>query len=158
MAVTRDYAAASLGLNPNQLAVGTMLNGVADATGGDLVSVLNTLDNLPTGSAVADAYQHISPDKASALPTLSLAGSMMQWNALSNRLARRHRHPGSSPSSAGGGSGSFNLSYSQHEGLMPAYHGSNWGSFIDRPLPKPGDSGPWGIQMNAVTSSGSQES
>ena len=55
LTLTRDYAKPSLGLSHNEHAVGTMFNGVADTTGGDLAMVLNSLDNLPTGRAVADA-------------------------------------------------------------------------------------------------------
>jgi len=156
---TRDYARPSLALNANQRAVGTMLNGVAETNSGDLALVLNVLDNLPTGSAVADAYQQISPDKASALPALSLAGSMMQWRSLSNRLTYQRWMQGSSPPSlAGGGFGSLNLSYSQLEGLILAYNGPGLGSLISGAPPKSDDRGRWGLYTDFMAASGSQDS
>ncbi len=70
-------------LTGNQLAVGHMLNSVADTTNGDLNSVLSTLDNLPDSSSVRNAYQQVSPDKAAALPALAFAGANLQKRMLS---------------------------------------------------------------------------
>ncbi len=78
-----------------------MLNAINSSATGDLAGMLDTIAQLPTGSAVANAYQQISPDQASALPALSLAGAMMQWRSLSNRLSYQRWRQGSPPSLTG---------------------------------------------------------
>jgi outer membrane autotransporter protein len=160
LTLTRNYAHPSLGLNANQQAVGTMLNGVADTTSGDLATVLNALDDLPTGNTVADAYQQISPDKASALPALSLAGSMMQWRTLSSRLTHQRWSRGSYLPLDGDDFGSFDLSYSSSGmgGLRLAYNSSDLGGLVRGVSPEPADRGRWGIFTEFVGTSGSLNS
>jgi outer membrane autotransporter protein len=84
--VTRDYTSPGLGLNFKQAAVGTMLNGVAATTIGDLANVLNVIDFLPTADAVANALQQISPDKAQALSDLSTTAVRAETQSLSRRM------------------------------------------------------------------------
>ena len=79
-----------------------MLNNLSYVMGGDLGQVLNVIAQLPTGAAVADAYQQLSPDKAGALPALSLAGSRMQWQNVANRLSYQRWRQGGMPNLAGG--------------------------------------------------------
>ncbi len=57
LVVQRDYTNPGLGLNSNQLAVGTMLNRVAGATAGDLNTALNAIDSLPNAATVQEAFQ-----------------------------------------------------------------------------------------------------
>jgi autotransporter-associated beta strand protein len=158
LTLNRDYAKPSLGLNRNQHAVGTMFNGVADTTSGDLARVLNTLDNLPTGSAVAAAYQQISSDKVSALPALSLAGSMMQWQNVANRLNYQRWCRGGLPNLGAGRSGSFNLSYNSLAGLMLAYNGSDLTGLVSAPRPSADGARTWGLFTDFVSTFGSQDS
>ena len=135
-----------------------MLNGVADTTSGDLATVLNALDNLPTGSAVADAYQQISADKASALPALSLAGSMMQWRSLSNRLTNQRWRRGSTPPWPGMTSGPSSLLFlPDWKGLRLAYNWSDLGGLVSRAPAEP-ETRPWGIFTDFVGTLGSQDS
>ena len=101
-----NFANPNFALTANQRNVGIMLNQVADTASGDLGTVLSDLALLPAG-AVGNAYQQISPDKASALPALSLAGSMMQWQSLANRLSYQRWRQGGLPNLAGGRSGSI---------------------------------------------------
>ena len=84
--VQRDYISPGLDLTYNQQAVGNMLNGIAGVTSGDLNDALNSMDHLGTSSAVRDAFQQISPDKAAAFSTLAFTNSALQFHALSNRL------------------------------------------------------------------------
>ena len=155
----RDYAKTSIGLNANQRAVGTMLNGIADTATGDLARVLNTLDNLPTASDVGDAYQQISPEKAGALPALGLAGSMLQLRSISNRLTWGRWSRGASPSTrSGSDSGSFSLSYSEWEGVRLAYNAPGLGNLIGKKPSATEDRGPWEVFADFVSASGTQDS
>ena len=130
-----NFANAGLPLTGNQRHVGVMLNNLNYVIAGDLGQVLNVIAQLPTGAAVAEAYQQISPDKASALPALSLAGSMMQWQSMANRLSYQRWRQGGMPNLAAGRSGSLNLSYNSLAGLMLAYNGTDLtGMTGSRPL------------------------
>lgn len=153
-----NFAGSGLPLNANQANVGAMLNTINATATGDLASVLDTMAQLPTGNAVAAACQQISPDKASALPALSLAGATMQWRSLANRLSTQRLSQGSPASLAGGGLGSFNFSSSRLEGLLLAYNGADLGGLISEARPKSGDSGPWGVYTDFVATVGSQDS
>ncbi len=153
-----NFAGPGLPLNANQSNVGARLNEINASARGDLADVLDTLAQLPTGNAVAEAYQQISPDKASALPALSLAGAMMQWRHLTNRLSYQRWRQGGIPSLTGGGLGSFNLSYSRLAGLMLAYNGADLGSLVRGTPPEPGDSGPSGVYTDFVATTASQDS
>ena len=153
-----NFAGAGLPLTGNQLNVGVMLNNLSHVMGGDLGQVLNTIAQLPTGAAVADAYQQLSPDKAGALPALSLAGSRMQWQNVANRLSYQRWFRGGLPSLAGGQAGSFNLSYNSLAGLMLAYNGSDLTGLLSGPPPLADRTGPWGISTDFVSSFGTQDS
>ena len=134
-----------------------MLNNLNYVMGGDLGQVLDAIAQLPTGAAVADAYQQISPDKASALPALSLAGSMMQWQSVANRLSYQRWRQGGLPNLAGGRSGSFNLSYNSLAGLMLAYNGADLTGLLSGPRPQADRAGPWGVFTDFVSSFGTQD-
>ena len=84
--VLRSYTNPALTLTRNQSNVGAMLNGVATSAAGDLNTGLNAIDGLSSGSLVANAFQQISPDKATALPTLAFAGANLQMRNLSRRI------------------------------------------------------------------------
>ena len=83
---SRDYTNSSLGLSPQQLGVGKMLNSVAHTTTGDLNHVLNTIDFLPSASAVREAYKQISPEKVVPLPELGFAAAVLQQRTLARRI------------------------------------------------------------------------
>ena len=146
--VQRDYTNAGLSLNSNQLAVGTMLNGVAGVTGGDLNTVLNAIDYLPNAAAVQDAYKQISPEKAGALTNLGFVAATFQMRNLATRTTNLRFVQGESPGAAVSVAGGLNFNYSKLDGMMLAYNGaslsnlfsarkefqapeSRWGSFAD---------------------------
>ena len=155
LTLTRDYAKPALGLTPNQHGVGAMFNGVADTTSGDLADVLNTLDNLPTGSAVANAFKQISPEKAGGLATLGFAGANLQMRNLSRRLTDLRF--GTGESNGLGGLGSMNLSYSRAAGLMLAYNSSSLaGLLTSKREAAPGTR--WSLYLDPGLVVGSQKS
>lgn len=156
--VGRDYAKSSIVLNANQRAVGNMLNGIADTTTGDLARVLNTLDGLPAARDVADAYRQISPEKDGVLPALGLAGSALPLRSISDRLTwgRWSRGRSSSPRS-GNDPGSFNLRYSEWEGVRLAYNATGLGNLIGKTRPATQDQGPWEVFADFVGASGTQD-
>lgn len=163
LTLTRNYAAASMALNPNQAAVGNMLNSLADTTSGDLATVLNTLDDMTTVGAVAASYSQFSADKASTLPALSLAGSTMQWRSLSNRLTMHRWDRGSYPALAGDEFGSLDFSYatsssSRSGELKLAYNWSDIGRLVTRAPAESGVSGRWGTFADFVGTFGLQDS
>ena len=152
-----NFANPNFALTANHRNVGLMLNQVADTAAGDLGTVLSDLALLPAGQ-VGDAYQQISPDKASALPALSLAGAMMQWQSLANRLSYQRWHQGGLPNLAGGRSGSFNLSYDKLAGLMLAYNGADLSGMGSALRPPTDSAGAWGVFTDFVSSFGSLDS
>jgi outer membrane autotransporter protein len=156
--VTANFANAGLPLTANQRNVGVMLNGLNTITSGDLGTVLDAVSYLPTGAAVADAYQQISPDKASALPSLSLAGATMQWQSVANRLSYQRWARGSLPNLAGGRSGSVNLSYNSLAGLMLAYNGADLSGMAGSLRPPADSAGTWGLFTDFVSTFGTQDS
>ena len=81
-----NFSNPALNLTPNQLAVGNALNGLASGTTGDLATVLNTIADLPSNAAVANAYQQISADKAASLANLGFAGANLFQHGLVNRI------------------------------------------------------------------------
>jgi outer membrane autotransporter protein len=159
LTLTRDYAKPSFGLNANQHAVGTMFNRVADTTSGDLAEVLNTLDNLPTPSAIAHAYQQVSPDKVAALSTLAFAGANLQKGLLSRRITDL-RFGNREATVLGGFPGSFNLNYSQTAGLMLAYNSSNLAGLLTsgREAGLAPAERHWGLYLDPALVLGSQQS
>ncbi|MCX5890989.1 MAG: hypothetical protein NTY36_16320 [Deltaproteobacteria bacterium] len=84
--VLRSYTNPALTLTRNQSNVGAILNSVATSAAGDLNTALNAIDGLSSSSLVANAFQQISPDKATALPALALAGANLQMRNLSRRV------------------------------------------------------------------------
>ena len=145
------------GLTHNQYAVGAMLNRLAGTATGDLATVLNTIDRLPSSSAVANALQQISPDKAAALPILAFAESNLHKRILSRRISDL-RFGSRDIGAMGGMPGSFNFNYSRASGLMLAYNSSNLSGLLtsDR---KAGPSAPesrWGVYLDPAMVLGSQ--
>ena len=148
LVVQRDYTNPELALNANQLAVGTMLNGVARATAGDLNTVLNAVDSLPNAAAVQDAYKQISPEKAGALANLGFVAANFQVRNLATRTTNLRFVQGGSSGAGSLAPGGLNCNYSRQSGVMLAYNGgflpdlfsarrefqapeSRWGLFAD---------------------------
>ena len=148
LVVQRDYTNPGLGLNSNQLAVGTMLNGLAGATTGDLNTVLNAVDSLPNAASVQDAYKQISPEKAGALANLGFVAANFQVRNLATRATNLRFVQGGSGSPSSLAPGGLNCNYSRQSGVMLAYNGgflpdlftarrefkapeSRWGLFVD---------------------------
>ncbi len=156
IAGNRNFADPAFHLTPNQLNVGNMLNQIADTATGDLGVVLTNLAELPD-NAVGSAYQQITPDKASTLPALSLAGSMMQGQSIANRLSYQRWRQGGSPTLAGGRPGSFSLSYNNLAGLMLAYNSADLSGLMSSSRMQPGSSGNWGFFTDFVSSFGKQD-
>jgi fibronectin-binding autotransporter adhesin len=156
-----NYDDPSFPLTGNQRNIGLMFNAVKDSASGDLGSVLDIIRQLPGGAAVANAYQQISPDKGSAMPAMSLAGSMMQWRTLTNRLNYLRwsgEEGGGGPTYSIGGSGKLNLSYSNLSGLMLAYNGANLSSLISGKRPAPTTGNRWGVYTDFVGTMGNLSS
>ena len=156
--VKRDYTNTELGLNSNQAAVGAMLNGLADATSGDLGTVLNTLDSLPSSGNVQDAFKQISPEKAGALATLGFAGATFQMRNLATRTTNLRFTEAGSSNRPGNNSGSLDLNYSRLDGVMLAYNGAALpGLFSARKEFKAPESR-WGLFADGGAAFGSQKS
>ena len=156
--VKRDYTNTELGLNSNQAAVGAMLNGLADATSGDLGTVLNTLDSLPSSGNVQDAFKQISPEKAGALATLGFAGATFQMRNLATRTTNLRFTEAGSSNRPGNNSGSLGLNYSRGDGMMLAYNGATLpGLFSARKEFKAPESR-WGLFADGGAAFGSQKS
>jgi len=155
--VQRHYTNAGLGLNANQQGVGAMLNRVAGRTSGDLDEILNTIDYLPNGASVRDAYKQISPEKSCALATLAFAGAGLQQRTLSQRLTNL-RFAGREAGVAGGRPGAFNLNCSQAQGLMLAFNSSNLSTLITGQRQAPPSPNPWGLYLDPALILGGQKS
>ncbi len=152
--VYRNFTDPALHLTGNQQNVGRMLNALADTASGDLAEVLATLSELPD-SQVGQALQQLSPDKGSALPTLSFASSLMQGRSLINRM-NFLRRPGGGALAGGSLSGRLGMSYSRLSGLMLAYNGASLGSLF-RGRPQTDGRLPWGLFTNFVGVLGTQD-
>ena len=113
LVVQRDYTNPGLSLNSNQLAVGTMLNGVAGATSGDLNTVLNAIDSLPNAAAVQDAYKQVSPEKAGALANLGFVAANFQVRNLATRTTNLRFVQGASGSASSLAPGGLSCNYSK---------------------------------------------
>jgi fibronectin-binding autotransporter adhesin len=158
-----NYAVPSFPLTGNQRNIGIMFNAVKDSASGDLGSVLDIIRQLPGGAAVANAYQQISPDKGSAMPAMSLAGSMTQWRSLTNRLNYLRwsdGEGGSGPTYSIGGSGKLDLSYSSLSGVMLAYNGANLRDLFSGGLEKGSANrgSRWGVYTDFVGTMGNLSS
>ncbi|MDD3580125.1 MAG: autotransporter domain-containing protein [Desulfobacca sp.] len=144
----RDFANPGVPLTANQHNVGIMLNGVRDTATGDLAQVLDTLTVMPA-SALPTAYQQISPDKAQALPAMSLAGAMMHWRSLANRLTYQRW-------TGGGGAGAPRVSGSRLAGLMLAYNGADVGGLLSARENREANR-PWSIYTDFLGTFGDQD-
>ncbi|MCX5812255.1 MAG: autotransporter domain-containing protein [Proteobacteria bacterium] len=87
--VERDYTNENLlpFLTANQMAVGSMLNSVRNATAGDLDTVLHTLDDLPTYGQAAYALDQLAPKGSDAQFGMGISSASFQTGNLSERLS-----------------------------------------------------------------------
>ncbi len=143
----RNYAGAALDLTRNQFNVGAMLNGIQGAATGDLANVLNTIAALPSNSAVANAYQQISPEKAAALSSLAFTGANLQKSTLSRRITDLRFGPEDAGLTAGG-LGSFSLNFAQGEGLMVASSASSLTGLLSGQPDAGALEKPWGVYFD----------
>ncbi|HZE21089.1 MAG TPA: autotransporter outer membrane beta-barrel domain-containing protein, partial [Desulfobaccales bacterium] len=158
--VQRNYTNNLLGpLTHNQYGVGVMLNGVANTTTGDLNTVLNAIDTLPSGRAVANAFQQISADKIAALSTFAFAEANLQKGVLSRRITDL-RFANRESGVLAGLPGSFNLNYSQGSGLMLAYNSSNLAGMVtsERKAGLTSAEGRCGVYLDPAMVFGAQQS
>ncbi|MEW6657116.1 MAG: autotransporter domain-containing protein [Thermodesulfobacteriota bacterium] len=153
--VNRDYDHPGLGLNSNQAAVGFMLNNLAETASGDLDTVLNAIDNLPTSGGVQDAFKQISPDKAAALTTLGFAGATFQMRNLATRITNL-RFRGDNFGQRGG-LGSLDLNASRESGVMLAYNGTRLPGLLRVKKKPPAPESRWGFFGDGGAAFGAQE-
>ncbi|MFI5329738.1 MAG: autotransporter outer membrane beta-barrel domain-containing protein, partial [Desulfobaccales bacterium] len=156
--VERDYTNPGLGLNSNQLAVGTMLNGLAGATSGDLSTVLNAIDSLPASANVQDAYKQISPEKAGALAGLGFVAATFQMRNLANRTTNLRFVQGESGGSSGLTSGGLSCNYSNVDGVMLAYNGASLSNLFSARKDFTAPESRWGFFADGGAAFGSQNS
>ena len=145
--VKRSYTNAGLTLNGNQQAVGSLLDGFAGVTSGDMDRVLNAIDYLPNSATVRDAFNQISPEKAGALTDIGFLAANFQMRNLATRTTNLRFLQGEFGGSSLNG-GRFGLSASKMDMIMLAYNGgsvsnlfsgskelqfsdSRWGFFVD---------------------------
>jgi len=145
--VKGNFAGAGLNLTHNQANVGNMLNGVQGSATGDLANVLNTIANLPSNGAIANAYQQISPDKAAALSTLAFAGANLQKSTLSRRITDLRFGPEDTGLTAGGLGASL-LNYAQGGGLMVASSASSLAGLLTGQNNPNALEKPWGVYFD----------
>ena len=156
--VQRNYDNQGLGLNSNQAAVGAMLNGLAGATSGDLDTVLNAVDNLPTSGAVQDAFKQISLEKAGALTTLGFASANFQMRNLATRTTNLRFRGAGSTDWHGASPGSLGLNYSRFDGVMLAYNGTGLPSLFSARKEFKAPESRWGLFADGGAAFGSQKS
>jgi outer membrane autotransporter protein len=149
----------TLNLTHNQANVANTLDGLANSATGDLSNMLNAVAGLPSNSAVANAYQQISADKAAVLSTLAFAGANLQQRILSRRITDL-RFGNREVGAAGGLPGSFNFNYSRDSGMMLAYNSSSLAGLItSRDKAGPAESqSRWGVYLDPALIFGSQKS
>jgi uncharacterized protein YhjY with autotransporter beta-barrel domain len=152
--VKRNYANSSLGLNSSQQAVAAMLNGVSGVTGGDLDTVLNAIDYLPTSAGVQNAFKQISPEKAAAFSTLAFTGANLQKRTLSRRITDLRFGP--ADTGAAGGLGAFNLGYTRGEGMMLAYNSNSLAGLLTGSRLAGASTKPWGFYLDPALILGGQ--
>ncbi len=158
--VQRNYTSPYLApLTGNQLAVGNMLNGLANTATGDLNTVLNAIDSLPDSGSVRNAFQQISPDKASALPNLAFAGANLQKRILAERITNL-RFGGRGAGGLGGLPGSFNFTGSRAEGMMLAYNSASLAGLItsEKGSKPAAPESRWGVYLDPAMILGTQQS
>ncbi|MFZ5452319.1 MAG: hypothetical protein ACOZF2_10705, partial [Thermodesulfobacteriota bacterium] len=152
--VQRNYNNSSLGLNSNQQGVATMLNSVSGVTGGDLDTVLNAIDYLPTSASVQNAFKQISPEKAAAFSTLAFTGANLQKRTLSRRITDLRFGPAAA--GAAGGLGAFNLGYTRGEGLMLASNSTSLAGLLTGSRLAGAGAKPWGFYLDPAMILGGQ--
>jgi outer membrane autotransporter protein len=144
--VQRDYANPGLGLNANQLSVGTMLNRVAGVTAGDLNTVLNAVDSLPAAAGVQEAYKQMSPEKAGALADLGFGAASFQVRNLAHRTTNLRFVQGEGSGAAGSlAPGGLSCSYSRQSGIMLAYNGGFLPDLFSARREFKAPENPWGL-------------
>ena len=157
--VQRDYTNPFLApLTRNQYAVGTILNGLAGATAGDLNTVLDAIDGLPASANVRDAYKQISPEKASALSTLGFAAATFQVRNLATRTTNLRFVQGGSGEGGRGNSGNLGLNYSRPEGAMLAYNGASLSNLFSARKEFKAPESRWGLFADGGAAFGRQNS
>ena len=157
--VQRDYTNPFLApLTRNQYAVGTMLNGLAGATSGDLNTVLDTIDGLPASANVRDAYKQISPEKASALSTLGFAAANFQVRNLATRTTNLRFVQGGSGEGGRVNSGNLGFNYSRPDGAMLAYNGASLSNLFSARKEFKAPESRWGLFADGGAAFGSQNS
>ena len=87
--VERDYINQMLlpYLTANQRAIGSMLNSVGNTAVGDLNTVLNAIDALPSYNQTAYALDQLAPKGAEAQAGMGISGASFQTANLSERLS-----------------------------------------------------------------------
>ena len=156
--VQRNYTNSGLGLNSNQQAVGTMLNGVAGVTSGDLDTVMNAIDYLPDSAGVRDAFKQISPEKAGALTNLGFAAANFQMRNLATRTTNLRFVQGEASGGSGLMGGGLNFNYSKLDGPMLAYNGASLSNLFSARKEFQAPESRWGVYMDGGAAFGSQNS
>jgi outer membrane autotransporter protein len=153
----RNYTNSFLGpLTRNQYVVGAMLNGLAGTATGDLNTVLNSLDGIPTSTGVQNAYKQISPEKTSALATIAFTGATFQMRNLAQRITDL-RFGRRAAGDVGSQPGAFGFNYSRGEGLMLAYNSSSLAGLLTSTRP-PAPENRWGLYLDPSLILGAQQS
>ena len=154
-----NYANPALGLTLNGQAVGNMLQGLAWGNpSGDLNTVLNAIDSLPTAANVQDAYKQISPEKAGALANLGFVAATFQVRNLATRTTNLRFVQGESSGSSGLTSGGLNFNYSKLDGLMLAYNGASLSNLFSARKEFQAPESRWGLFADGGAAFGSQNS
>jgi outer membrane autotransporter protein len=157
--VQRDYTNPFLApLTRNQYAVGTILNGLAGATAGDLNTVLDAIDGLPTSANVRDAYKQISPEKASALSTLGFAAATFQVRNLATRTTNLRFVQGGTLEGGSVNSGNLGFNYSRPDGAMLAYNGASLANLFSSRKEFTAPESRWGLFADGGAAFGRQNS
>ncbi len=156
--VQRNYTNSGLSLNSNQQAVGTMLNGLAGVTTGDLDTVLNAVDYLPDSASVRDAFKQISPEKAGALTNLGFVAATSQMRNLATRTTNLRFVQGQSYEGSSLTSGGLSCNYSKLDGLMLAYNGATISNLFSTRKEFQAPDSRWGLFVDGGAAFGSQNS
>ncbi|HOW53505.1 MAG TPA: autotransporter domain-containing protein [Syntrophorhabdaceae bacterium] len=144
LVVERDYMNQVLiaYLNANQRSVGTMLNSVAPSATGDLDTVLDAIDAIPTYGQVAHAYDQIAPKESEAAFSMGISGIIFQSGNISERLSDIRRGVrGTNPGGAVFRNNGFirdgkdkplliASTGSDLTGMLPGVEDEKWGIFV----------------------------